>query len=146
VKVLYFGTYDRASPRNTQVVSCLREAGVTLLCDVRRNPISRKKGFSKSALRLAVEEAGLRYEHLPELGIASERRKNLTPAAKARLFAEYARDDLPRLAKPLAKIAEWAKKGERVALLCFERDPADCHRSRVAAALEARFSFTQEHL
>jgi glycosyltransferase involved in cell wall biosynthesis len=31
VKVLYFGTYDRASPRNTQVVSCLRRAGVTVV-------------------------------------------------------------------------------------------------------------------
>lgn len=30
VKALYFGTYDRAAPRNTQVVSCLRRAGVTV--------------------------------------------------------------------------------------------------------------------
>jgi glycosyltransferase involved in cell wall biosynthesis len=28
VKALYLGTYDRASPRNTQVISCLRAAGV----------------------------------------------------------------------------------------------------------------------
>ena len=31
MKVLYFGTFDRASPRNTQVVSCLRRAGVTVV-------------------------------------------------------------------------------------------------------------------
>jgi glycosyltransferase involved in cell wall biosynthesis len=31
VKALYFGTYDRTSPRNTQVVSCLRGAGVTVV-------------------------------------------------------------------------------------------------------------------
>ena len=31
MKALYFGTYDRASPRNTQVVSCLRRAGVTVV-------------------------------------------------------------------------------------------------------------------
>jgi glycosyltransferase involved in cell wall biosynthesis len=31
VKALYFGTYDRASPRNAQVVSCLRRAGVTVV-------------------------------------------------------------------------------------------------------------------
>jgi uncharacterized protein (DUF488 family) len=121
------------------LLDVLREAGITVLCDVRRNPVSRKKGFSKSPLRLAVEEAGRRYEHLPELGIASERRKNLkTPAAREALFAEYERDDLPKLKKPLARIAGWVKNGERVALLCFERDPADCHRSRVAAALGFR--------
>ena len=28
MKALYFGTYDRAAPRNTQVISCLRAAGV----------------------------------------------------------------------------------------------------------------------
>ena len=31
MKALYFGTYDRTSPRNTQVVSCLRRAGVTVV-------------------------------------------------------------------------------------------------------------------
>ncbi len=31
MKVLYFGTYDRASPRNMQVISCLRAAGVTVV-------------------------------------------------------------------------------------------------------------------
>jgi glycosyltransferase involved in cell wall biosynthesis len=31
VRVLYFGTYDRTSPRNTQVISCLRGAGVTVV-------------------------------------------------------------------------------------------------------------------
>ncbi len=31
MKALYFGTYDRASPRNTQVISCLRGAGVEVL-------------------------------------------------------------------------------------------------------------------
>ena len=31
VKALYFGTYDRASPRNAQVISCLRGAGVEVV-------------------------------------------------------------------------------------------------------------------
>ncbi len=31
MRVLYFGTYDRAYPRNAQVISCLREAGVEVL-------------------------------------------------------------------------------------------------------------------
>ena len=31
MKALYLGTYDRASPRNTQVVSCLRRAGVDVV-------------------------------------------------------------------------------------------------------------------
>jgi len=31
MRVLYFGTYDRAYPRNAQVISCLRGAGVEVL-------------------------------------------------------------------------------------------------------------------
>lgn len=110
-------------------------SGVTVLCDVRRTPLSRKKGFSKGPLRVAVEAEGIRYEPLPELGIAPEARKKASsPAARAALFAEYERD-VPGLKKPLAKLAGWLRSGERVALLCFERDPADCHRSRIPAAL-----------
>ena len=41
---------------------------VTLLCDVRRNALSRRYGFSKSTRSKACEGVGIRYEHLPELG------------------------------------------------------------------------------
>jgi uncharacterized protein (DUF488 family) len=75
---------------------CLNElirAGVTLLCDVRRNPLSRKYRFSKSTLTKACEPFGIRYHHLPELGIASEQRRELkTRADYDALFAIYERD------------------------------------------------------
>jgi hypothetical protein len=59
-----------------EYLGLLTGAGVTLLADVRRNPISRKKGFSRKALAEGCAAVGVRYEHLPELGIASEKRKN----------------------------------------------------------------------
>ncbi len=118
-----------------EYLALLREAGVTLLADVRRNPISRKKGFSKSTLAQGAA-VGIRYEHLPELGIASEKRKNLaTQADVAALFAEYERDWLPMQGPALAKLRAWLDAGERVALTCFERVPGDCHRHCVAEAL-----------
>jgi uncharacterized protein (DUF488 family) len=109
---------------------------VTLLCDVRRNPLSRKYGFSKSTLSKACEGVGIRYEHLPELGIDSEERRNLnTQADYDALFAEYERKSLPRQTQALATIREWVQGGERVALTCFERLPHQCHRHCVAKAL-----------
>jgi uncharacterized protein (DUF488 family) len=42
----------------------LIKAGVTLLCDVRRNAVSRKYGFSKSTLSEARMRVGIDYEHL----------------------------------------------------------------------------------
>jgi uncharacterized protein (DUF488 family) len=114
----------------------LRDA-VTLLCDVRRNPLSRKYGFSKSTLSHACEKVGLRYEHLPELGIASAERRGLeTQADYDALFAVYERNSLPIQTAAIAKIRSWIEReGHRVALTCYEAEPCQCHRHCVAEAL-----------
>lgn len=115
----------------------LLEDGVTILCDVRRNPLSRRYGFSRTTLSRACEGIGIRYEHLPELGIASEDRKGLhSQADYDALFEVYEREALPLQGAALARIAEWIAAGNRVALTCYERDPAQCHRHCVAEALE----------
>lgn len=116
----------------------LLRAGVTVLCDVRRNPLSRKYGFSKTTLRTACESLGIRYEHLPELGIPSEDRRELkTQADYDALFVDYERDSLPLQTEALATIRSWIKAGDSVALTCFELHPHQCHRHCVAEALEA---------
>ena len=115
----------------------LLRAGVTLLCDVRRNPLSRKYGFSKSTLRKACEGVGIRYEHLPELGIASEERRDVkTQADYDALFATYERNELPKQKAVLEKISSWIEQGERVALTCYEAQPHQCHRHCVSEAVE----------
>lgn len=124
-------------------------AGVTLLCDVRRNPLSRKYGFSKSTLTTGCEGVGIRYEHLPELGIASEERRELeTQADYDVLFAKYRRVALPQQTKVLAQIGQWVNQGARVALTCFEALPEQCHRHCVADALQHQFgkAFAPLHL
>jgi uncharacterized protein (DUF488 family) len=121
--------------------------GVTLLCDVRRNPLSRKYGFSKGTLNKACEGVGICYEHLPELGIASEERRELhTQADYDALFAEYERKSLPHQGKALAKILSWVEDGQRVALTCFERLPEQCHRHCVAEALVRMEGWVSAHL
>jgi hypothetical protein len=117
----------------------LLRAGVTLLCDVRRNPISRKYGFSKSTLARGCEGVGIRYEHLPELGIASDQRQSLESQADYdALFARYERKSLPLQGQALAKIQEWVRAGACVALTCYERLPQQCHRHCVSEAMERR--------
>jgi|SRR5690606_16396081 len=123
----------------SEYLALLEGAGVTLLVDVRRNPLSRKKGFSKRTLAEGCAAVGIRYEHLPELGIASEKRKNLTTRADFdALFAEYARAWLPNQGATLARIRAWLAAGERVALTCFERAASECHRHCVVEALHGR--------
>jgi hypothetical protein len=123
--------------------------GVTILCDVRRNPLSRKYGFSKSTLETACKGVGIAYVHLPELGIASDQRRELkTQADYDALFEVYERDQLPHQRQSLGRILEWVAKGERVALTCYERHPHQCHRHCVAEAVQgmSKGNFTSCHL
>jgi hypothetical protein len=130
-------------------LTILLKSGVTLLCDVRRNPMSRKYGFSKNTLACGCEGVGIRYEHMPELGIASEQRQSLdTQADYDALFADYERAWLPKQGAALKKIQGWISAGERVTLTCYERQPNQCHRHCVAEALEGKTSrdLTAKHL
>ncbi len=116
----------------------LLRAGVTLLCDVRRNPLSRKYGFSKATLSNACEGVGIQYEHIPELGIDSNKRRNLeTQKDYDALFATYEREHLPRQTASLDRIRRWLVDDKhRVALTCFEELPHQCHRHCVAKVFE----------
>lgn len=126
----------------------LLKAGVTVLCDVRRNPLSRKYGFSKNTLKPACERLGIRYEHLPELGIASDRRRELNEQADYdALFADYEKRDLPKQKLALQQIYRWINDdGERVALTCYELEPHQCHRHCVADAINRQNHLEPEHL
>jgi hypothetical protein len=128
------------------LVALLRD-GVTMLCDVRRNPISRRYGFSKSALSRACSSVGIQYEHIPGLGIASKDRKGLTTQADFEaLFEAYETRDLPQQGESIERIAGWVADGERVALTCYELDPDDCHRHCVSDALQRRLGRPAAHL
>lgn len=110
--------------------------GVARLCDVRRNPLSRKWGFSKRLLSQGCDELGMRYESFPELGIDSQWRAGLADrGAQVRLFARYEATTLVERRDAVARIARWIDAGERVAITCFERESRDCHRSRLATAI-----------
>ena len=118
-------------------LNLLIREGATLLCDVRRNAISRKYGFSKTTLERACSGVGIRYEHLPELGIESRRRRGLkTEADFKTLFKTYEQTILPNQGDALEKIRVWLRSGESVALTCFEFEAGLCHRHCVANGLE----------
>ena len=109
---------------------------VRVLCDVRRNPVSMKFGFSKNQLNSATNALGIRYVHMPELGIESSRRRGLNgKESYDQLFRHYEKTTL-RTEKPsLAKIMDMIKVEGRVALTCFESTHDMCHRGRIAKAL-----------
>ncbi|MBQ3691527.1 MAG: DUF488 domain-containing protein [Bacteroidales bacterium] len=109
---------------------------VHTLCDVRKNAYSQKYGFTKAQLQKECEGVGIRYVHVPQLGIESEKRQELnTQADYDRLFDEYEKTTLKDNFEALQYVRNLIKTDQRVALTCFEKDPKQCHRSRVAKAL-----------
>ena len=103
---------------------------VHVLCDVRKNAFSQKYGFSKSQLQKACEGVGIRYVHIPELGIESEQRQDLRSQADYDLlFDRYEKTVLQFQATYLGQIKELVDTYQRVALTCFEKNPLQCHRS-----------------
>lgn len=109
---------------------------VRVLCDVRKNAFSQKFGFSKAILRTAIEGIGIKYIHMPELGINSERRKGLKSSEDYELlFKSYEETILISEYNSLNKIFQLLQSEGRVALTCFEHDPMHCHRLRIAKKL-----------
>ncbi len=110
---------------------------VKLLCDVRKNSMSMKFGFSKSQLKHACENVGIAFLHIPELGIVSEKRKELNSLKDYQmLFDEYEKTVLVENETYLLSVNDLLSKYKRLALTCFEATECMCHRGRVVKALE----------
>jgi len=119
---------------------------VAVLCDVRRNPLSRKFGFSGRMLSRVLPRIGITHVHVPELGIETKKRQFLdSREAYDALFSEYRRD-LPRKTEGLALLKQQIDAGTRVALTCFEKNPHFCHRHCITDLLESECGYRIEHL
>jgi uncharacterized protein (DUF488 family) len=112
---------------------------IKVLCDVRKNPLSMKYGFSKNQLKNIVDGVGIRYVHIPELGIVSDKRKDLaTEADYNELFDDYTLNTLPMKNHEIEELINLFNEHKRIALTCFEADYNCCHRSRVSKAISEK--------
>jgi uncharacterized protein (DUF488 family) len=122
---------------------------VKLLVDVRNNPLSMKYGFSKTLLKKYCESLGIKYIHIPEVGIQSEQRQELnTQADYDKLFAVYRKQNLTKTTKAQTDIFNLLKENKRIALTCFEANICQCHRKPLAEAIETLpgFEYKVEHI
>lgn len=118
-----------------EVVAALKAAGVERLIDVRAVAASRRPGFAKSALAANLKEAGIAYEHLRALGTPKEGREAARRGDHAALERSYAGQlELPEAQAAAAILLDRAAEAP-TAILCYERDPAACHRSLLLAAI-----------
>jgi uncharacterized protein (DUF488 family) len=122
------------------VIGALVAAGTQVLADIRYLPLSRRPGFSKSGLAAAAREAGIEYRHIKPLGTPAEGRAAARRGDHAELARVYAGQlELPEALAAMAELRDLAGE-KRVALLCYERDAAACHRSLLIEALLPDFA------
>ncbi len=114
-----------------ELVQALVSAGVAFLIDVRAVPMSRKPDFRKNRLATLVSDAGIRYVGMPGLGTPKFLREKLARDGKYDEFFEQFRDHLKSAEAHIESLARLVDR-KRVSLMCFERDPAECHRSVIA--------------
>jgi uncharacterized protein (DUF488 family) len=120
-------------------LATLKDAGVATVADVRAVALSRKKGFSKNQLRENLKEAEIGYRHFIDLGTPKAGREAARAGATARMHAIFCEQlATPGAQAQLEQLAALASVEGPVCLLCFERDPAQCHRRIVAERLKER--------
>jgi uncharacterized protein (DUF488 family) len=125
-------------------LATLKRNEVDLLLDVREIPLSRRKGFSKSVLREALAGKGIEYRHEKRLGSPKVIRHRLYADGN---YERFFRDFWKHLAQQEDLLEQLAEElSGNVALMCYERDPATCHRSAVVEALGKLVGLKARHL
>ncbi len=127
----------------TFFIDLLRHYGVTAVSDVRSHPYSRyAPQFSYDALREALRGQGIAYAFLGrELGARSQ-----NPACYINGKAQYgliARE--PLFKQGIIRIRHGIEH-YRIALLCAEKDPLDCHRAILVARYLVKTGLSVSHI
>ena len=115
----------------------IKKQKVKVLFDVRKNALSRKKGFSKNGLKSHCQEHNIVYIHLPNLGVDSAHRRNLNCEDDYnKLFEFYVKEILSNVEDDLNQIHEALEEHLKIAITCFENDASMCHRQHIAKRFE----------
>ena len=114
-----------------EFITRLKRFNISRLIDVREIPLSRKRGFSKSALRERLEDENIEYVHVKALGSPSPIRNKLKSDRDYDYFFKAYSNYLSQNMEVLKEVYQFISDGINC-IMCFERMPEKCHRSTVA--------------
>lgn len=144
---LYSIGYADHTPES--LVSLLKSSGIQVVADVRANPVSRKKGFSKNQLAEALQQADIEYRSVRELGIPTSDRNAATGGASAwnDLLTTYAKslDVADERGTAAAALAADCQESA-IAIMCLESNLDHCHRKPLSEWIAAKTGLKLTHL
>ena len=126
-------------------IARLKEAKVEMIVDVRELPLSRKKGFSKTAFREALCAAGIGYQHVPALGCPKSIRDQYRLNGDWRTYTQGFLAHLDTKKTEIRALAV-AARASQACLVCYEADHNFCHRTYVARAARVAGAPAVHHL
>lgn len=127
-----------------EFLAVLKDAGTDTLLDVRELPMSRRKGFSKNALKAALAEVGIDYRHEKQLGSPKDVRHRLREDWDYKRFFRDFNKHLKKQAALLDLLTE--ELTGSVALMCYEKDHTTCHRDSIVNQLADKLDLEPVHL
>jgi uncharacterized protein (DUF488 family) len=137
-------TIGHSTHRQEVFIGLVRQHGITGLCDVRSKPYSRvNPQFNREELEGALLAEGIEYRFLgKELGARSDDTA-CYEGGKVR-YDRLARTELFK--QGLKRVRSGAKQGLRIALMCAEREPLECHRTILVARYLVTLGLNVQHI
>lgn len=124
-------------------LALLQGAGIDCVADVRSVPFSRRfPQFSQKALAASLKDAGIEYWFLGDALGARPKDPGCYQDGKA----SYARIAATRAFKDAIDALIAAARVKRVALMCAEKEPLDCHRTILVARALAQQGCEVAHI
>jgi uncharacterized protein (DUF488 family) len=115
----------------------LKRNGIRCVADLRKNPVSRKKGFSKNKLRENLQKYNIEFVHFGGLGVPTLWRNHAKQKliTRKKMFFDYKTRIIPKHLSEIEVLRVLMRYGG-LALLCYERDALDCHRHFVSEKIK----------
>ena len=130
-----FFTFGYSGRKTDEILNALSRHGVRTVIDVRRNPVSMyRPELSKTNFARLLDLHGIGYSHLPEFGVPREvRARAIETGSREVIWAWYDSNVIAYFINHNSFLRGFEHP---VALMCTEIDPRECHRHRLALALE----------
>lgn len=140
---IYTIGYEGKTP--DEFLKVLEKAEISIVIDVRENPASRKKGFSKKALSEILNDNGIQYRHIAELGTPKDVRIEYQNSGNIVRLLEQYRAYLAENPVHIKTLVD-AIGCNTACLMCFEKLPTQCHRFVISEYLYLNHGVAINHL
>ncbi len=137
-------TIGHSTHSQRRFIDLLQHIGITAVCDVRSQPYSRlNPQFNREELEVALLADGIVYRFLGnELGARSD-----DPTCYEKGRVQYSRlAETTPFKRGLRRILTGVKEGFRIAMMCAEKEPLECHRTILVARHLLTLGIHVEHI